>query len=120
MKKIIILILGLSLTAASCDLGFDAFSGSNGTRGVFKSEDGGETYNASNKLLPKNDISGVTVNTLALDSSNPDVLYLGTSSGIFKSEDGSKTWRYILSGIGIADIVVDPYASNVVYAAGLS
>ena len=120
MKKFVILIIGLSFIAASCDLGLDSLSGSSGTRGVFKSEDNGETFNTADKLLPKNDISGVTVNSLAFDSSNPDIIYLGSSNGIFKSEDGAKTWRFILSGIGITDIVVDPYSSNIVYASGLS
>ena len=119
MKKVIILILGLSLTAASCDVNA-LFSGNSGTEGIFRSEDAGETFKPSNALTPKGDIGSVASNAVAFDSSNPDILYLGASNGIFKSTDGAKTWRYILANIAVADLVVDPYQSNIVYAAGTS
>src|SRR5581483_10604944 len=109
MKKIAILILGLTLTAASCDL--STLNLSSGTRGIFKSDDSGETFNSSDKLLPKNDISNISVTSLAFDPSNPDVIYLGSSSGIFKSEDAAATWHYILSGVSVTDLVVDPYST---------
>ena len=119
MKKFLILILGLSLTAASCDVG-GLFDLGSGTRGVFKSEDGGKTFSAANLIAGKGDISGVNVNSLVFDSSNADILYLGSSNGIFKSTDSAKSWRYILSGIAVASMAVDPFSSNIVYAAGLS
>lgn len=119
MKKVIILILGLSLTAASCDLNA-LFNGTGGTQGIFRSEDAGETFKTANALAPKGDIGSVSTNSLVFDSSNPDILYLGASNGIFKSTDGAKTWRYILANIAVADLAVDPYQSNIIYAAGTS
>ncbi len=119
MKKFLILILGLSLTAASCDLTTGAFDlGSGGVRGVLKSEDNGQTFHAADKLQLKGDISGVTVNSMVFDQTNSEILYIASGNGIYKSEDGAKTWRYILSGINASDLSLDPNQSNIIYAAG--
>jgi photosystem II stability/assembly factor-like uncharacterized protein len=119
MKKFIILILSLSFLAASCDLG-SVFSFGGGTKGIFKSEDAGETFNTADKVSPRGDLSSLVVNTLAFDTSSADTLYLGASNGIFKSTDAAKTWKYVLSNIAVADIAVDPFQANVVYASGIA
>lgn len=119
-KNFFILILGFSFIAASCDVGglFDLGSGS-GVRGVFKSEDAGATFVTADVLQRSGDIGNITVNSLIFNVSNPDILYIGSSSGIYKSDDSAKTWRYILSGISVADVGLDPYSSNIIYAAGI-
>lgn len=119
MRKILVLILALPLMAASCDSLLD-FGGGGGLRGVLKSEDGGETFNAFNVVSPKGSLSSVNANSMVFDTSNPDVLYLGSSTGIYKTEDGGKSWRFILSGITVADVAIDPFAANIVYAAGIT
>jgi photosystem II stability/assembly factor-like uncharacterized protein len=51
---------------------------------------------------------GGDVRSLLLDSRNPDVAYLGTSSGrIFKSLDSGKTWNVLHPGIGSHEYVID-------------
>jgi photosystem II stability/assembly factor-like uncharacterized protein len=115
MKKFLILVLGLSLTAASCNL-----LGSSGARGVLKSEDGGETYSAANKLEGKGDISKISVNSMALDPNDGDIVYVGSASGAHRTQDGGKTWKLILTGGRVGDIVVDASSTNIVYAAGIS
>ncbi len=119
MRKVIVLILGLSLMAASCDTIDVIFGTSNGARGVFKSEDAGETYRSAS-ALPKGDISGVGVNALAFDANTPATIYLAASNGLYKTTDSAHQWRYILSGISAAAVTVDPYQPQVVYASGLS
>lgn len=115
MKKILILVLGLSLSAASC-----GWLGSTGSKGVLKSEDAAETFEASNKLEKKGEISGVTVNTFTFDQAEPDILYIGSASGIHKSEDGAATWKHLLAGMRIGSIQIDPGRSDIVYATGIS
>src|SRR5215471_12729900 len=63
-------------------------------RGIYKSDDGGTTWRASNS-----GISSYRVQTIAIDPVTPTTLYAGTitppgvaSVGIFKSTDGGATW----------------------------
>jgi photosystem II stability/assembly factor-like uncharacterized protein len=116
MKKIIILALGLSLTAASCNL----FGGATGSKGVLKSQDNGVTFTTSNKISEKKNIEGVNVNILVVDPVESNTLYVGSSDGVFKSTNAAETWSHILAGMRIGDIAVDPSQNNVIYAAGIS
>jgi photosystem II stability/assembly factor-like uncharacterized protein len=111
-----ILVLALTLTAASCDL----LGGNSGAKGILKSEDAGMNFQASNKLETKGDINGLSVNNLYFDAKNQDTIYLSASSGIFKTEDAGATWRQILTGISVYDVVTDPSAADIVYAVGLA
>ena len=117
-KKLLILLIAFPFLAASCDTG-DIFDFGGGTRGVFKSEDNGETYISASRLVSKGDISNYSINTFAFDPNNPEILYAGSNNGIHKSEDGAKSWKYILSGIAVASIAVDKFSSSTVYAAGI-
>ena len=115
MKKVLILALGLSLTAASCNL-----LGSSGPRGILKSEDGGETYTPSNVLVKKGDISGLKINELTFDPNDPSTLFVGSANGIHKSTDSAKTWTFILAKMRIGDIAIDPSSTDILYASGVS
>jgi photosystem II stability/assembly factor-like uncharacterized protein len=65
---------------------------------------------------------GGDVRSLLVDSQNPEVAYLGTSSGkIFKTRDNGKSWEPLFPGIGLNELVVDtlvqhPRESNHIYA----
>lgn len=107
--------------------------GPNAERGVFKTTDGGHTWK---KVLYVNEHTGAV--TLAMDPSNPQVLYASTwqfsrrhwtfssggpGSGIYKTTDGGKTWdnithnRGLPTGIfGKVGLAVAPSNPNVVYA----
>ena len=80
-------------------------------RGVYKTTDGGKSWR---KVLFRNDRAGAV--DLALDPSNPDVLYAalwdvkrtpwslesgGPGSGLFKSTDGGETWTEITRNTGL-------------------
>lgn len=82
-------------------------------RGVFKTSDGGKSWQ---KVLYVNDVTGVV--DLAMDSSNPDILYAaayqrlrqpfgfnggGPGSGIYKTTDGGRNWRPLTNGIPSGD-----------------
>ncbi|MFN7784395.1 MAG: WD40/YVTN/BNR-like repeat-containing protein, partial [Lysobacterales bacterium] len=81
-----------------------------GQRGVFLSEDGGDTW--TQVLKPNDDWTGAS--DLVIDPTRPDVLYAalwtrtrtpwqftesGDGSGIYKSEDGGRTWRELAGGL---------------------
>src|SRR5262245_20596193 len=112
----IILVLALTLTAASCNL----LGGGGGTKGILLSEDAGKNFQAANKLQVKGDINSLSVNNMVFDAKNQDIIYLSSSSGIYKTEDAGATWRQILTGIAVYDVVTDPSEADVVYAVGLA
>ena len=106
---------------------------SNPDRGVFKTTDGGKTWK---KILYVNEGTGAI--SLAMDPSNPGVLYAamwqmsrkhwtfasgGPGSGIYKSTDGGASWTNIShrpglpTGIfGKVGLAVAPSRPNIVYA----
>lgn len=85
--------------------------GPNSERGVFRSSDGGETWQ---KIFYKDDDTGAT--DLAFDPKNPQTLYAdmwssrrppwttgnpleGHTGGLFKSSDGGDTWHPLAKGL---------------------
>ena len=107
--------------------------GPNPERGVFKSTDGGRTWD---KVLFKSDKAGAV--DLCLDPNNSEVLYAalweawrtpyalnsgGPGSGLYKSVDAGKTWTEITRNPGLPEgvigkigVAVSPADSNRVYA----
>jgi photosystem II stability/assembly factor-like uncharacterized protein len=104
---------------------------SGGERGLYKSTDGGKSWNA---VLTKGQWTGVT--DVVLDPKNSRVVYAAThqrhrtvaalinggpESGIHKSTDGGATWTELKNGLpgedkGKIALAVSPFDSNVVYA----
>jgi len=85
--------------------------GPNPTRGIFRSRDGGRTWQ---KVLFRSDSAGAI--DLAMDPQNPRILYAalwqavrhpwemisgGPGSGLFKSTDGGDTWTEISRNAGL-------------------
>ena len=85
--------------------------GPNAERGVFKTIDGGKTWN---KALFRSDKAGAV--DLTMDARNPDVLYAGfwevsrtphslssggPGSGLFKTVDGGNTWTDLTKNPGL-------------------
>jgi len=104
---------------------------SGGERGVYRSEDGGESWT---HVLAVDEKTGAT--DLEFDPSNPEVLYAATyerrrkvwaflaggpGSGIHKSTDNGLTWKEVSKGLPRADmgkigLAVTPADPNLVYA----
>ncbi len=108
--------------------------GANEERGVFRSKDGGETWE---KILYKDVDTGAIA--LVFDPSNSKVIYAdlwsarqgpwengawqGPGSGLYKTTDGGNTWRQLTKGLptfeqglGRIGMAVAPSDSNRVYA----
>ena len=106
--------------------------GPNEERGIFRSTDGGQTFE---KVLYKDEDTGG--NDVVLDPANPDIVYAtmwearqgpwengawsGTGGGIFKSTDGGKTWRQLTGGLQDAvvqaNLAIAPSNPKRLYAA---
>ena len=62
-----------------------------GSAGVFRSNDSGLSWQASNDGL-----GTAAIVALALNPSQPDILFGATTEGaLFRSDDGAKTWHSI-------------------------
>ena len=102
-----------------------------GERGVYMSEDGGDTWK---RILYVDEHTGI--NEIHMDPKNPEVLYAtahqrrrhvytyvggGPGSGMFKSTDGGSSWKKINKGlpsveIGRIGMDISPVDNNVLYA----
>jgi len=112
--------------------------GPNSERGVFRSTDGGQTFQ---KVLYKDENIGAA--DLAFDPGNPQTIYaalwaarvapweirsgesfIAKGSGLYKSSDGGNTWRQLTKGLpssedgslGRIGIAVAPSQANRIYA----
>jgi photosystem II stability/assembly factor-like uncharacterized protein len=105
--------------------------GPNAERGIFRSVDGGQTFD---KVLYKDEnVGGADV---LIDPGNPDVAYAalwearqgpwenaawnGTGGGVFKSTDNGKTWRQLSGGLPDniiqANLAISPSSTNRLFA----
>ncbi len=105
--------------------------GPNAQRGVFRSTDGGETWQ---KMLYINDRTGAV--DVRFDPVNPRIIYAGLwqvhrtpwslssggeHSGLYRSRDGGETWQELTSGLprgikGKISVAPSPAQRNLVYA----
>ena len=84
--------------------------------GVFKSTDGGATWqNSSSGLID------LYIQSMAIDPKNPDTVYAGMYKyGVYKSTDGGLTWSATGPGLNqdaiVYDLQVDPQTPDILYA----
>ena len=90
--------------------------GHSGTRGLFRTADGGNTWERLSGGLPDDGRTGCT--HVLLDPRDPDVIYAafwerlrrpyrfdsgGANGGLFKSVDGGSTWKKLTNGLPEGD-----------------
>lgn len=87
--------------------------------GVWKSEDAGCSWNPMNVGLPISNDNFYT-QTIAVDPSDPSVLYLGTLfQGMYRSNDGAASWSPASNGLPyptISSIAIDPANPSRIFA----
>ena len=97
------------------------FRSSNAGCGVFKTIDGGKTWNLMGLE------NTYTIGRIRINPKNPDIVYVAATGhewtpnedrGLFKTKDGGMTWiksLYIDKNTGVADVVLDPNNSDIIY-----
>lgn len=97
---------------AACVCAIGHLWGTSGERGLFKTMDGGQTWEKLANGLPYDRKTGCT--DLVMDPTNPDIMYAafyerlrkpwhfhsgGKNGGIFKTTDGGKSWVKLIQGL---------------------
>lgn len=85
--------------------------------GVFKSTDGGATWNTTG--LSWTQSQNRAVNKIVIDPTNTQIIYAACNSsvgGIYKSTNGGTTWTLYHTG-DVKDLEMHPDSSNVLYCA---
>ncbi len=96
--------------------------------GLWRSTDAGASWQPLSDLLPN-----IAVNSMAIDTTNPDRMFIGTGegffnidavrgAGIFRSLDGGLSWERLASTNTpsfrfVNDLAISPNNANVIYAA---
>ena len=92
-------------------------------QGIFKSIDGGKTWNCMGLKATK------TIHRLLIHPDDPDLIFAGAMGdpwtpnehrGLYRSQDGGQTWEKILytnDQSGVADMVMDPSNPNKIFVA---
>ena len=115
----------LNLSKKDDDVEKDAV---NNHQGVFKSVDGGRTWEQRVKVEGEGLIDSVKISSMIMDPNDKNILYLGTASnGLYKSENGADSWKKITDEnnilsetIVINDIAIEKGNSNIIYLATLN
>jgi photosystem II stability/assembly factor-like uncharacterized protein len=93
--------------------------------GVFKSRDGGQSWEAINSGLSCSDTvsNNRDVSVMAIDPSSPATLYIaGTDGGVFKSTNEGLTWTAVnagLNGTRVVALAIVPLSSSMLFAGTL-
>lgn len=133
MKKYLIssLVFVLALAVSGCSLApgqnTTTGSGSSGktytfSQSVWKSTDGGKTWEAKNKTETRPRVSDVNVLTSSFDPSDSNSVYLGLKSGgLIFSTDAGETWKFseIFTSEKVYGLVFDPTNPRVIYASAV-
>lgn len=90
------------------------------TAGVFKSIDGGASWNPANQGLDRQDVQA-----LAVAPGSPQILYAAAGGRVYRSENGARTWAAVLSCgegpppcpfVSVQQLVVHPEERQTVFA----
>ncbi len=116
----------------------------NDHQGVFKSIDGGKTWEHKVKIKEQNagdqnsssgsnivgkiELDSVKIGSMEMDHQDRNVLYLGTlGNGLYRTEDGAESWEKIIDekkvlsdNAMIYDIEIEKGNSNIIYLATLN
>ncbi|MFM7459396.1 MAG: VPS10 domain-containing protein, partial [Burkholderiales bacterium] len=99
----------------------ESFAGFAGV-GVFKSTDGGATWNllpstSTDTAINPSGADWVTTNRIGIHSTNPNIVLAGNGGGVYRSTNAGQTWTRVKTGATL-DVQFDPNVSDRVIASG--
>ena len=89
--------------------------------GVYRSDDAGQSWR---KITPERHAELKNFESVAIDPTNPDIIYAGTWHLPWKTTNGGATWTQIKKGViddsDVFSIIIDPQDPTVVFASACS
>lgn len=82
------------------------------SEGVFKSTDGGNSWQKTGQI----DTGNYQGYDLIINPSNPEILIAATSNGLFRTDNGGVSWEQEIFGATCWDVEFKPGDPNMVYA----
>jgi photosystem II stability/assembly factor-like uncharacterized protein len=112
---VLIALLAISLTAASCI----PFTTSR-SAGVLKTTNGGTDWQPANAIKDNTAaLASTSVSVIRFDPKNDQRLFMASyDDGLYKSDNSGESWEKILSKIAVYDFAISPDNSDVIYVAG--
>lgn len=108
----------------------DYFTSGGPGSGLYKSTDGGKTWNKVTKDLPEGELGRMAID---IAPSNSQMIYLTVEceqkeeKGLYRSEDGGNSWEHVSAGFNVtvrpfyfSRLVVDPVDEKKIYKCGLN
>lgn len=91
------------------------FSYRSGNGNIWRSQDGGQSWQLSNDGL-----ENVSITTLAFDPTDANMIYAGSGSGLYRSQDNGDSWSMtgLPNNVRVLSIVVDPQNSANLFVGG--
>ncbi|MGB0895822.1 MAG: T9SS type A sorting domain-containing protein [Flavobacteriaceae bacterium] len=109
-------VSGIAVDHANSDIIYiatgDDDAGDTPSVGVFKSTDGGATWNQTG-LNPSNSPS--SMNDIYINPNDSNMLWVATNNGVYKSTNAGASWTQTLAG-NIKDIKIKPNDPTTIYA----
>jgi photosystem II stability/assembly factor-like uncharacterized protein len=82
--------------------------------GIYKSEDGGETWRPANTGLPT---YGINIELIAVDPKDSANVYAAIGGGLYRSTDGGGSWHLLTSEFTATSLALDTDNPGILYAA---
>lgn len=121
MKKALIVVLPLIFTAQACNFLFGDLSGNEGSgvRGVFMSQDGGQSWEAIGKVGKDKNLAAAQILNIFIEPANPNNILAATfNAGVYGSDNGGQNWVLLLPKFGAYTAFISPSNSQDIFVAG--
>jgi len=118
MKKAILIVLPIVFIAQACNL-FSLSGEGSGSRGVFMSTDGADTWEERDTVSDKDSLKNGQISGIFIEQNNPKNLLAATlNKGLYASDSKAGAWVPLLPGFAAYDAFINPFNSEEVFAAG--
>lgn len=89
------------------------------SHGLYRSIDGGTTFNQSNFNPTELGVGGLgsnfIINTVRFHPHHGDLIFVGTESGLYRSTDNLQTWSLLITSADVTNMAFHPTDPNIIY-----